>query len=134
MVRRRREYQARAWRGAGPPPAHGLARRYDPRGTGRTGGLAPRSSRRSGPTPRRRPPCARKKVPTVIPALLSIVGPQTGGDPMGETKFVRPSLQTLGTELGGLGFPACPTTVARLFRGQGDSPRIHAKPFTRADP
>src|SRR5580658_764050 len=35
-----------------------------------------------------------KKVPEVIPALLSIVGPQTGGDPMGETKFVRRSLQT----------------------------------------
>ena len=31
---------------------------------------------------------------------------------MGETKFVRPSLQTLGTELGTLGFSACPTTVA----------------------
>ena len=43
---------------------------------------------------------ARKKVPAVIPALLSIVGPQTGGDPMGETKFVRPSLQTLGRDWG----------------------------------
>src|SRR5271166_3311553 len=38
-----------------------------------------------------RPPCARKKVPEIIPALLSIVGPLTGGDPMGQTKFVRPS-------------------------------------------
>ena len=35
------------------------------------------------------PPRPRKKVPLIIPALLSIVGPQTGGDPMGETKFVR---------------------------------------------
>ena len=52
---------------------------------------------------------------------------------MGETKFVRPSLQTLGTELGALGFPACPTTVARLLRGQAYSPRIDAKRFTGPD-
>jgi len=64
---------------------------------------------------------------------LSIVVPQTGGDPMGETKFVRPSLQTLGTELGTLGFSACPTTVARLLRGQAYSPRINAKRFTGPD-
>ena len=77
-----------------------------------------RSPRRPGPTPRRGTSRARKKVPAVIPALLSIVGPQTGGDPMGQTKFVRPSLQALSTELGTLGFSACPTTVARLLRGQ----------------
>ena len=64
---------------------------------------------------------------------MSIVGPQTGGDPMDETKFVRPSLQTLGTELGTLGFPAGPTTVARLLRGQAYSPRINAKRFTGLD-
>jgi len=64
---------------------------------------------------------------------LSIVGPQTGGDPMGETKFVRPSLQALGSELGTLGFSVCPTTVARLLRGQAYSPRINAKRFTGPD-
>jgi hypothetical protein len=64
---------------------------------------------------------------------LSIVGPQTGGDPMGETKFVRPSLQTLGTDLGALGFSASPTTVARLLRGQAYSPRINARRFTGPD-
>ena len=64
---------------------------------------------------------------------MSIVGPQTGGDPMGETKFVRPSLQALGTGLGALGFSVCPTTVARLLRGQAYSPRINAKRFTGPD-
>jgi hypothetical protein len=52
---------------------------------------------------------------------------------MGQTKFVRPSLQTLGTQLETLGFSACPTTVARLLRGQAYSPRINAKRFTGPD-
>jgi hypothetical protein len=64
---------------------------------------------------------------------LSIVGPQTGGDPMGETKFVRRSLQTLSTELESHGYSACPTTVARLLRTQDYSPRINTKRFTGPD-
>ena len=78
----------------------------------------------------RGPPRPRKKVPEVIPALLSNVGPLTGGDPMGRTKFVRRSLPALSTELEGQGYPACPTTVARLLRGQAYSPRINANRFT----
>src|SRR5512135_3790297 len=74
-----------------------------------------------------------KKVPEVIPALLSIVGPQTGGDPMGQTKFVRRSLRALSTELGQHGYPACPTTVARPLRAQDYSPRINVKRFTGPD-
>jgi len=69
----------------------------------------------------------------VIPALLSIVGPLTGGDPMGQTKFVRPSLQALSTELAGHGYPACPATVARLLRSQAYSPRVNVKRFTGPD-
>jgi Rhodopirellula transposase DDE domain len=49
---------------------------------------------------------------------------------MGQTKFVRPSLQALSTELGQRGYSACPTTVARLLRSQHYSPRINAKRFT----
>ncbi len=52
---------------------------------------------------------------------------------MGQTKFVRPGLRALGTELGALGFSACPTTVARLLRGQAYSPRINAERFTGPD-
>jgi len=64
---------------------------------------------------------------------VTVVGPQTGGDPMGRTKFVRRSLAALSTELGGQGYPACPTTVARLLRAQGYSTRINAKRFTGPD-
>ena len=52
---------------------------------------------------------------------------------MGATRFVRPSLQALGWGLETLGFSACPTTVARLLRGQRYSPRINVKRFTGAD-
>ena len=64
---------------------------------------------------------------------MSIVEPQTGGDPMGRTKFVRRSLSALSTELEEKGYPACPTTVARLQRAQRYSPRINAKRFTGPD-
>ena len=52
---------------------------------------------------------------------------------MGRTKFVRPSLQKLSTQLGQQGYSACPTTVARLLRTQDYSPRINAKRFTGPD-
>jgi hypothetical protein len=52
---------------------------------------------------------------------------------MGRTKFVRRSLSALSTELEEKGYPACPTTVARLLRGQHYSPRINAKRFTGPD-
>lgn len=64
---------------------------------------------------------------------MSLVGPQTGGDPMGRTRFVRRSLAALGAELGREGLAACPTTVARLLRGLGYSPRINVKRFTGPD-
>jgi len=52
---------------------------------------------------------------------------------MGETKFVRPSLQALGIALDQRGFSACPMTVARLLRGMDYSPRINVKRFTGPD-
>ncbi|HWT77246.1 MAG TPA: ISAzo13 family transposase, partial [Candidatus Methylomirabilis sp.] len=64
---------------------------------------------------------------------MSIVGPLTGGDPMGQTKFVRPSLQALSERLAELGHAACPTTVARLLRSQAYSPRVNVKRFTGPD-
>jgi hypothetical protein len=64
---------------------------------------------------------------------LSVVEPRTGGDPMGRTKFVRRSLRTLAAELAAQGFSICATTVARLLRRQGYSPRINVKRFTGAD-
>ena len=76
---------------------------------------------------------ALEKSPRGLPAHLNVVGPQAGGDPMGRTKFVRRSLQALSTELAGHGYTACPTTVARLLRAQGYSPRVNVKRFTGPD-
>src|SRR3954463_11201910 len=81
LVRRRRIRQARPRRRPGRLPHHRAARRHDPPGEGGTSRLARGSPRRSGPAPRRGPPRPRKKVPEAVPALLSIVEPQTGGDP-----------------------------------------------------
>ena len=54
-------------------------------------------------------PALEKKIPEVLPALLEAwSGPQTGGDPMGRTKFVRPSLETLSTELRATGLFGLP--------------------------
>jgi hypothetical protein len=52
---------------------------------------------------------------------------------MGRTKFVRRSLRALSTDLAGLGYAACPTTVARLLRAHDYSPRINVKRFTGPD-
>ena len=52
---------------------------------------------------------------------------------MGKTKFVRPSLAALSTDLRRQGYSACPTTVARLLRTQRYSPRINARRFTGPD-
>jgi hypothetical protein len=52
---------------------------------------------------------------------------------MGQTKFVRPSLQALSRRLAELGHAACPTTVARLLRTQAYSPRVNVKRFTGPD-
>jgi hypothetical protein len=52
---------------------------------------------------------------------------------MGEAKFVRRSLRALSIDLAADGHTACPTTVARLLRAQGYSPRINIKRFTGPD-
>jgi hypothetical protein len=68
-----------------------------------------------------------EKVPEILPALQEVVGPLTGGDPMGRTKFVRPSSRALSTTFGQRDFSACPTTAARLLREMDYSPRINVK-------
>ena len=52
---------------------------------------------------------------------------------MGQSKFVRRSLQALSTELAGQGYSACPTTVAPLLRTQAYSPPINVERFTGPD-
>lgn len=75
----------------------------------------------------------RQKSPEIVPALLSVVGPQTGGEPMGGAKFVRRSLRALSLDLAARGHSACPTSVARRLRTQGYSPRVNVKRFTGPD-
>ena len=52
---------------------------------------------------------------------------------MGQAKFVRRSLRALSTDLAGLGYAACPASVARLLRAHDYSPRINVKRFTGPD-
>jgi hypothetical protein len=52
---------------------------------------------------------------------------------MGRSRFVRRSLRALAAELADQGHRACPTTVGRLLRAEGYSPRINVKRFTGPD-
>lgn len=51
---------------------------------------------------------------------------ETGGEPTGTRPFVRSSLRSLARRLG----RGSPTTVGRLLRGLGFSPRVNVKRFT----
>ena len=55
-----------------------------------------------------------------------MVEDETGGEPTGVNRFVRSSLRSLAERLG----QGSPTTVARLLRGLGFSPRVNVKRFT----
>jgi len=55
---------------------------------------------------------------------------EIAGDPMGGTRLVRRSLRNLSRELRGLNHQACPTTVGRLLRKQGYSPKSNNKKIT----
>ena len=62
--------------------------------------------------------------------MTGVVEPNTGGDPMGPTKFVRRSLQAISADLEPLGYDLCPATIARLLRTQHFSLRVNSKQFT----
>jgi hypothetical protein len=55
-----------------------------------------------------------------------LVEDETGGEPTGVNRFVRSSLRSLAERLG----QGSPTTVGRLLRGLGFSPRVNVKRFT----
>ena len=61
-------------------------------------------------------PAVEQKDPTIEDALRSLAEAETGGDPMGEQKWVRPSLHRLSQELSNQGHEASPTTVGRLLK------------------
>jgi hypothetical protein len=79
----------------------------------------------------RRPGGGRPVVEVRDPALEStleeIVAPETAGDPQSRAKYKRSSLRQLSTRLTAAGHPAGRTTVGRLLRKLGYSPRVNAR-------
>jgi hypothetical protein len=66
----------------------------------------------------------------ILHDLNKLVEPLTGGDPMGQTRFVRRSLRHLSDDLYELGHEANPDTVADLLRELDYSLRVNVKRFT----
>lgn len=73
----------------------------------------------------RRPGAGRKltevKDPGIIAALEQMLVDEEAGDPMGEQRWVRSSLQHLSKRLKAEGHPASTSTVARLLKDMGFS-------------
>jgi len=59
--------------------------------------------------------------------LEQILETETAGDPQGSAKYKRSSLRHLSTRLAESGHPAGRTTVGRLLRKLGYSPRVNAR-------
>ena len=59
--------------------------------------------------------------------LEQILETETAGDPQGSAKYKRSSLRQLSTCLAEAGHPASRTTVGRLLRKLGYSPRVNAR-------
>lgn len=60
-------------------------------------------------------------------ALQQILESETAGNPQGPDKYKRSSLRQLSARLREQGHSACPTTVSRLLRKLGYSPRVNAR-------
>jgi hypothetical protein len=76
-----------------------------------------------------RPPL-KKNDPALTAALLELVAPHTGGDPMSTAKYTRRSLLHLAADLAARGHGACPSTVAALLREHDYAPHVNVKRFT----
>jgi hypothetical protein len=71
-------------------------------------------------------PPVEKKTLGIGKRLERLVEDETGGEPSGGKRFVRSSLRSLAERLG----RGSPTTVGRLMRQLGFSPRVNVKRFT----
>jgi hypothetical protein len=69
-----------------------------------------------------RPPVERKD-PGIVGALERLLADETAGDPMTDQRWVRSSLRKLQARLREEGHFASPSTIARLLRGLGYSPK-----------
>ncbi|WP_084151304.1 ISAzo13-like element transposase-related protein [Azohydromonas australica] len=72
-------------------------------------------------------PFTEEHDPQIEQALERILESETAGDPQRRTKFKRSSLRQLSARLRQGGHSACPTTVSRLLRKLGYSPKVNAR-------
>nr|WP_084267286.1 hypothetical protein [Azohydromonas lata] len=72
-------------------------------------------------------PFTEEHNPQLEQALEQILEAETAGDPQGGRKSKRSSLRQLSQGLRQAGHNACPTTVSRLLRKLGYSPKVNAR-------
>lgn len=72
-------------------------------------------------------PAVEEKDAALESALEQILEGETAGDPQGSARYKRSSLRQLSTRLAEAGHPAGRTTVGRLLRKLGYSPRVNAR-------
>lgn len=73
-------------------------------------------------------PAREVQDPELVPALETLLAPETAGDPMGRrAKGKRSSLRHLSAALAAAGHSASRPTVARLLRQLGYSPKVNAR-------
>ena len=73
------------------------------------------------------------KDPTLLPALDSLVGPTTRGDPMSPLRWTLKSVRVLAAELNRLGHKICPRSVGRLLKNMDYSLQSNRKRHEGAD-
>jgi hypothetical protein len=72
-------------------------------------------------------PVAEARDPVLLGVLEQLLAPETAGNPMGRGKYKRSSLRHLSAQLKQSGHAASPTTVARLLRSLGYSPKANVR-------
>jgi transposase len=72
-------------------------------------------------------PGAEARDPAPVSALEAVLAPETAGDPQGPGKYKRSSLRQLRDYLREQGHAASPTTVGRLLKQLGYSPKVNAR-------
>lgn len=72
-------------------------------------------------------PAVEERDAVLESALEQILESETAGDPQSKAKYKRSSLRQLESRLSAAGHPAGRTTVGRLLRKLGYSPRVNAR-------
>jgi hypothetical protein len=78
-------------------------------------------------------PAVEKQDPSILPALEQLLEDATAGDPDSTLKWKRPSLRHLCDALRP-DHTACASTVRRLLRDLGYSPKVNRKQLGKSDP